>query len=99
MEVSKRMEHNLAEYQKISKELEETYFKKNTDYENVFEESLNEYGVKVGAIRVTEKQKRIEQLSKSELDKESIERLEDSLGDLANYCIMTMMWLRENMKS
>jgi len=73
----------------------ETYRKKNHDYGNSFDKSLDEDGLLVAKIRIGDKINRYNTLkdSKAKVKDESIY---DTLLDLANYCIMTIMWIDLN---
>lgn len=67
------------------------YNRKNHDYGNSFEESLDEDGLIAAKVRIGDKVKRFCTL----LDKESQvndESIEDTLKDLATYCLMTATW-------
>ena len=84
-------------HEEICRELNETYVKKNTDYGDAFNESIEEYGLIASLVRMNDKMKRIKQLvlsGKSEVS----ESLEDSLLDLANYAIMTVMSINMHKK-
>lgn len=74
----------------------ETYRKKNTDYGNAFEKSMDEDGILVAKIRIGDKIRRINSLIKNNGEGQvKDERLEDTCLDLANYCVMTVLWLRK----
>lgn len=71
----------------------EVFKKKNHDYGNSFEESLNEEGLAASRIRIGDKWRRFKTLSKGEKAQVNDESLRDTLLDMANYAIMTVMWL------
>ena len=75
----------------------DTYKKKNQDYGNSFHELFVEDGPIVGKIHISEKYKRFVQLLTSGKNMVENEHIEDSLLDMANYCILTLieMWKRE----
>lgn len=75
----------------------ETYRKKNHDYGNSFDKSLDEDGLLVAKIRIGDKINRYNTLKESEA-KVNDESIYDTLLDLANYCIMTIMWIDLNYK-
>lgn len=84
------------QHERLINSIHEMYVKKNADYGSSFDLSLDEFGLVSSAIRMTDKLNRFKQLMDSEgLVKD--EKLEDTLLDLANYAIMTVMWL-ENEK-
>lgn len=85
----------MLSFEDTQKELTELYKKKNKDYGNSFNESLNKYGLLPTVLRLTEKTKRLETLylnngSSSIKD----ENVDDTLKDIANYCIITLTWLK-----
>lgn len=80
----------------ISQEQLYTYRKKNADYGNAFEKSMDEDGILVAKIRIGDKIQRINSLIKNNGEGQvKDERLEDTYLDLANYCVMTILWIRK----
>lgn len=82
-------------HKKILDEMADTFSKKNLDYGNAFEEVLDDLGASYAVGRLKEKHKRLTQLvtsNKQEVDDESIE---DTLLDMANYAVLTIMWLQK----
>lgn len=80
----------------ISQEQLYTYRKKNSDYGNAFEKSMDEDGILVAKIRIGDKIRRINSLIKNNGEGQvKDERLEDTYLDLANYCVMTILWIRK----
>lgn len=80
----------------ISQEQLYTYRKKNADYGNAFEKSMDEGGLLVAKIRIGDKIRRINSLIKNNGEGQvKDERLEDTYLDLANYCVMTILWIRK----
>lgn len=80
----------------ISQEQLYTYRKKNADYGNAFEKSMDEDGLLVAKIRIGDKIRRIKSLIKNNGEGQvKDERLEDTYLDLANYCVMTILWIRK----
>ena len=71
----------------------QTFLKKNTDYGNSFEESLNEFGEVAGIVRISDKYRRLVNLTKNE--NKVLESKSDTLKDMANYCLMLAVWLEE----
>ena len=79
--------------QKVEK-LAKVYVAKNKDYGDSFSQSLDKYGIIASLVRMGDKMNRIDSLydkPTTEVD----ESLVDSLEDLANYAIMTAMWLEK----
>ena len=79
--------------QKIEK-LAKVYVAKNKDYGDSFTRSLDKRGIIASIVRMEDKMNRIDSLydkPTTEVD----ESLVDSLEDLANYAIMTAIWLEK----
>lgn len=80
----------------ISQKQVDTYRKKNADYGNAFEKSMDEDGILVAKIRIGDKIRRIQSLIHNGGEGQvKDERLEDTYLDLANYCVMTIIWIRK----
>lgn len=80
----------------ISQEQLDTYRQKNADYGNAFEKSMDEDGILVAKIRIGDKIRRIQSLIHNGGEGQvKDERLEDTYLDLANYCVMTILWIRK----
>lgn len=80
-------------FEDITNEMLDTFRKKNHDYGNSFEQSLDEEGLSGMRIRGGDKWLRFKNLSKGENPLVKDESIRDTLLDLANYCIMTVMWI------
>lgn len=78
----------------ITTELFELYQEKNRRYGNSFSKQYYEFGLICSAIRLTDKIERLKSLAKNPQDCGD-EPVEDTLKDIANYAIMTLMELRE----
>ena len=82
--------------QKIEK-LAKVYVAKNKDYGDSFTRSLDKRGIVASIVRMEDKMNRIDSLydkPTTEVD----ESLVDSLEDLANYAIMTAIWLEKQVE-
>ena len=79
----------------VCRELTETYEKKNADYGNSFENSLDKHGMIAGIVRMDDKMSRLISLNSKNEQQVMDESLRDTLMDLANYAIMSVMWLDE----
>lgn len=86
-----RTNSNCDMHHKICEELTELYRKKNHDYGDSFHASYEKWGLPMAAIRLGDKLSRFETLIKAE--SEVAESMRDTLIDLANYAIMTVMEL------
>ena len=73
--------------------MNEMYKSKNEDYGYSFDKSLDKFGLLSSLIRLTDKMNRFEQLIDND-SKVNDESIEDTLLDMANYAIMTVMWKR-----
>lgn len=77
-------------FRKICDKMFDTYHRKNIDYGNAFGESFKEFGMASAVIRLGDKYRRIRSLTNKEnLVKD--ESVKDTLLDLANYAIMTLI--------
>ena len=85
---------NVQSFMDITTNMAKTYAAKNHDYGNSFEQSCNKFGIIASVVRLGDKMNRIESLTfnKAKVKDESIK---DTLLDLANYAIMTVMWLNQ----
>jgi hypothetical protein len=74
-----------------------TYIKKNSDYGSSFDELFDEYGMDSVLIRLKDKYNRLKSLTKPGQKQMVVdESMEDTLLDLANYCILTLVKIRKN---
>lgn len=88
-------ETNNTEFHKdILEEIHSTYRKKNADYGDSFNKSLEKYGLISASIRMNDKFERFDSLIVNE-QRVADENIDDTLLDLANYAIMTAMWIRQ----
>lgn len=72
-----------------------TFCKKNSDYGNSFEESLDKHGIVASIVRMGDKMNRLESLTDdSRTQQVGSESLLDTLEDLSNYASMTACWLK-----
>lgn len=91
------MENEINEYQQVINKLYKIYVDKNHDYGNSFDDTCDEFGLVAPVIRMNDKLKRCKSVLKNN-DFKVNESLEDNISDLANYCIMTLMWMKKNSK-
>lgn len=89
------MMDNVQYHEKLCKELNDLYAKKNRDYGNSFHDTYLEEGLAMSRIRLSDKLARFKKLShkcdyEGSVEDESIR---DTLIDLANYALMTVMEL------
>lgn len=85
-----------SKFESITKEMLELYKIKNKNYGNSFSEQFKEYGLTSVCIRLDDKIRRLKSLNKQmisgnvNVDDESVR---DTLVDLANYAILTVIEL------
>lgn len=73
------------------------YRKKNADYGNSFDQSLDEDGLLVAKIRIGDKVRRFLSLTKEGVEVQvKEESISDTLLDLANYCLMTIVYINNH---
>lgn len=91
------MMDNITKHKKICSELSALYERKNHDYGDAFHLSYVEEGLAMPRIRIGDKFNRFKNLTKvrhmSDVGKVKDESIRDTLLDLANYAIMTIMEL------
>ena len=79
---------------KICEELNEIYVNKNNDYGDSFGETFRKLGIISAVTRITDKTNRLQSLCRNQ-QKVNDESIRDTLMDLANYAIMTIIELDE----
>lgn len=75
----------------LTNQILKIYMDKNSDYGDSFSKSYKEFGIIAPVVRMNDKMERVKQLSKSGDRKVKDESLKDSLIDLANYALMTVI--------
>ena len=91
------IDENVVSFRAIQNKLVNIYAKKNHDYGDSFNEGCNELGVGYAFSRIFDKTKRFQTLAKGIMNNNlSIEvqdeTIEDTIMDLANYCMMYLAW-------
>lgn len=91
----------IARHKQICDELNETYRCKNHDYGDSFHQTYLEEGLAMARIRLSDKLNRFKTLSRLDLrdsDQQKVtdESMRDTLLDLANYAIMTVLEIDED---
>ena len=85
------MENKIQKHEEICKALHELYIKKNADYGD----SVGELYAKLGDItlltRITDKYNRLLNIFSNPDKQVNFETIDDTIQDLANYCIIWMM--------
>lgn len=80
-------------HKNICDELNETYINKNHDYGDSFGETFEDLGIISAITRITDKLNRLKNLITSDKQLVKDESVDDTLKDMANYCIMTCIEL------
>lgn len=83
-------------FKKYTDHLAETLQAKNAAYGDSFTKSVDDYGLKVIGIRLSDKYNRIKHLVNAGSLKENDESLEDTLLDMAGYSILALKYLKEH---
>lgn len=89
------MNSNIDKHEFVCKLLTDLYERKNLDYGNSFSKGFKEYGLTMSCIRLEDKLNRLKNLNDNGVAAVSDESILDTLMDLANYAIMTIMELNE----
>ena len=84
-------------HSEITKQLNEIYIAKNTDYGDAFGDTFKKLGIISAVTRIVDKTNRLMSLSaKTEAERNvKDETIKDTLVDLANYAIMTLIEMEE----
>lgn len=80
-------------FKEITDEMNALYERKNHDYGNSFSETYRKLGVISATTRMLDKMNRIVSLVTKDKQEVNDESLRDTLIDLANYAVMTIMEL------
>ena len=86
---------NVKLFKELATSIAELYARKNADYGDSFSKSVEKYGIVAALTRMSDKWNRLENLILNK--KEGLvgdERIEDTLLDLASYCLMTVISLK-----
>lgn len=85
-------------HKELCKRLNETYEAKNHDYGNSFGETFDKLGIISAITRISDKYNRLVSLCTKSQEEMMVkdESIHDTLLDMANYCIMTIIELDKN---
>ena len=84
-----------ADFREIIEEMIQLYISKNKDYGNAFSQSYDEFGAVMAVIRINDKLNRFKTLIKQNSVVKT-ESIKDTLIDLANYAVMTIIEMEKN---
>ena len=85
----------IESFKQLTGEMVALYTRKNRDYGNSFTEMYKEWGPMYPLSRMQEKLRRATQLMRSGEAQVTEEKVADTLIDLANYALMTIMEIKE----
>lgn len=85
-------------FERVTDEMHRTWKAKNADYGSSFDEGIDRFGLVSAAVRVCDKANRFASLADGKKAQVKGESIRDTLMDLANYCVMTVMRLDEDRK-
>ena len=86
---------NVKRHRQICERLNSLYAAKNADYGDAFHMGFQKRGITMALIRLEDKLSRLDRLTSGEEQKVKDESIRDTLMDLANYTIMTLIELEE----
>lgn len=84
------------EFKKITDSMFETYKKKNADYGSSFDDLFDEFGMTSALLRMKDKYNRLKSITEKGEIQVKDESVEDTLLDLANYAVLTVIRLRRD---
>ena len=82
-------------HQALCQELNDLYRKKNADYGDSFHQTYLEEGLAMSRIRLSDKLSRFKRLSMAGIQRVKDESVRDTLLDLANYALMTILEMEQ----
>ena len=85
------------EFREVTEWMNNVYERKNADYGDSFIKTFEEFGLTSSAIRINDKTERFKKLIKQEAQVQD-EIIKDTLLDIANYAVLTLVEMskREN---
>jgi hypothetical protein len=86
---------NVKRFKEIATELGDLYEKKNKAYGNSYSDTYKKLGLISAVTRISDKYNRLCNLATNPDIDNLGESLEDTLRDMASYCIMTIMELKK----
>ena len=83
----------VQKHREICEELNKVYAQKNSDYGNSFGKTFDKLGIISAVTRISDKYNRLVSLSTKTEEERKVkdESITDTLLDMANYCIMTVI--------
>ena len=87
--------NNIELHKEMLDSMHNLYMTKNHDYGNSVHDTYEKYGLTSFLVRIEDKLNRARTLSKNDA-KVNDEKIEDTLMDMANYAILAVMELKNN---
>lgn len=89
----------VSEFRSIANSLSDLYAKKNIAYGDSFGLSVKKYGKIAALTRISDKFNRLETLMLNSNIDCNDEKIEDTLKDMASYCIMTLIECKNDLEN
>ena len=89
----KQHQHKVNAFEDITIRLRNLYEAKNRDYHDSFGQSFEKWGLPMSCIRLGDKLNRLESFATAKEMQVKDESVKDTLMDMANYAIMTLVEL------
>lgn len=83
-------------FERVTEEMHATWKAKNADYGSSFDDGIDRFGLVSAAVRISDKANRFARLADGKSAQVKTESLRDTLMDLANYAVMTVMRLDQD---
>lgn len=93
------MENKSQQFKNICEEMLSTFERKNHDYGDSFTQTVDKFGLIASGVRMHDKLERFINIAQKEVSKVTDESMRDTLLDLANYAIMTVMYIDNEIKN
>ena len=85
---------DIKQHRILTEKLHNTFQEKNIAYGNSFRDTFKEYGIIAALTRITDKFNRFKTLALKRETCAGDESIIDTLMDMANYCLMTVMEIK-----
>ncbi len=92
------MKNKGQQFKNICEEMLSTFERKNHDYGDSFTQTVDKFGLIASGVRMHDKLERFVTLAQKDISMRVDESMRDTLLDLANYAIMTVMYIDDEIK-
>ena len=86
------------DFERVTREMRWRWKAKNADYGSSFDDGIDRFSLVSAAVRISDKANRFASLADGKSAQVKTESLRDTLMDLANYAVMTVMRLDQDKK-